>query len=206
MHKEILSKEQIEILTLISKFSRSFGMVGGTAVAIQIGHRRSIDFDLFSYKKFQNTTIKKRIFSSKFPIQKTIVNKEGEYTFMINDVKVTFFQFPYEINFNKRFEDIIRIPDLLTLAAMKAFALGQRNKWKDYVDLCFIMEKYHGISGIIKQAEKMFGTEFNEKLFRNQLAYFKDINYSEEIEYLKGFELSKKEIKERLVGFSLSEK
>lgn len=206
MHKEILTKEQLELLPLIAKFSRSFGLVGGTAVAIQIGHRRSIDFDLFSYKKFQNINIKKKILNSKFFIQKTIVNKEGEYTFMINGVKVTFFQFPYKIDFNKRFEDIIRMPDLLALAAMKAFALGQRNKWKDYVDLCFIMEKYHGISKIIKKAKELFGAEFNEKLFRNQLAYFNDVSYSEEVEYLEGFEIPNKEIEKKLVEFSLEEK
>ena len=204
MHREILTKEQIEILPIIGKFSRSFGLVGGTAVAFQIGHRRSIDFDLFSFKKFQNVNIKKKISATKFPIQKTIVSKDGEFTFMLNNVKITFFQFPYKIGFNKKFEDIVRMPDLLTLAAMKAFALGQRNKWKDYVDLCFIMDRYHGISPIIKKSKELFGAEFNEKLFRNQLAYFDDVNYSEEVEYLPGFEVSDEEVKKRLVEFSLA--
>ena len=47
MHKEILSENQIELLTLVKQFKRDFYLVGGTAIALHIGHRRSIDFDLF---------------------------------------------------------------------------------------------------------------------------------------------------------------
>ncbi|MEA2064850.1 MAG: hypothetical protein U9O66_00955 [Patescibacteria group bacterium] len=47
MHKKILTKEQKELLPLIKKFIKKFGLVGGTAIALQIGHRESIDFDFF---------------------------------------------------------------------------------------------------------------------------------------------------------------
>jgi hypothetical protein len=47
MHLEILSKEQVELLTVIEKFKSRFYLVGGTAIALQIGHRQSIDFGLF---------------------------------------------------------------------------------------------------------------------------------------------------------------
>ena len=49
MHREILNKKQIELLPLIHNFNERFGLVGGTAIALQIGHRESIDLDLFSY-------------------------------------------------------------------------------------------------------------------------------------------------------------
>ena len=45
MHKEVLSKEQIELLTFVKQFQKEFYLVGGTAIALQIGHRLSIDFD-----------------------------------------------------------------------------------------------------------------------------------------------------------------
>ncbi len=96
------------------------------------------------------------------------------------------------------------MPDLLTLAAMKVFALGQRAKWKDYADLYFIMKDYHSFEEISKKAGKLFGPEFNEKLFRIQLAYFNDVNYSEPIEFLPGFEVSEEKIKKELIKFSLS--
>lgn len=46
MHKEILTKNQSKLLELVSLFSDDFGLVGGTAIALQIGHRESIDFSL----------------------------------------------------------------------------------------------------------------------------------------------------------------
>ncbi len=203
MHKEILSKEQIELLPLLKMANKNFGLVGGTAVALQIGHRRSIDFDLFSYKEFKNTNIKKQV-SQIADITKTIVSKSGEYTFFCDKVKITFFNFPYELEYEKKLDDIIKMPDLLTLAAMKAFALGQRAKWKDYADLYFIMKNYHSFKEISKKASRLFGQEFNEKLFRIQLTYFNDVNYDEVIEFLPGFELADEKIKKELIKFSLS--
>ena len=81
----------------------------------------------------------------------------------IGPVKLTFFHYPFEIKFNMNFENIIAMPDLLTLAAMKAYALGRRPKWKDYVDLYFIMDKKHKLAEIIKKAKNIFGNEFNER-------------------------------------------
>ncbi len=73
---------------------------------------------------------------------------------------------------------------MLTLAAMKAFALGRRAKWKDYVDLYFIIRDYYSIAEIATQAQEIFGHLFSEKLFREQLAFHQDIDYSEPLEYL----------------------
>jgi hypothetical protein len=51
MHTEILTSEQVKILPLISDFSRDFGLAGGTAIALHIGHRQSLDFNLFTKKE-----------------------------------------------------------------------------------------------------------------------------------------------------------
>ncbi|MBI5305970.1 nucleotidyl transferase AbiEii/AbiGii toxin family protein [Candidatus Wolfebacteria bacterium] len=203
MHKEILTKEQIELLPLIKLFKKNFGLVGGTAIALYIGHRESIDFDMFSFKEFENTAIRKKIFKT-IKTEKVLVNKKGEYTILIKGVKITFYNYLFEINFSENFNNIIKLPDLLTLAAMKAYALGQRAKWKDYVDLYFIIKDYFSIKEISKKANEIFKNEFNEKLFRSQLAYFKDINYSEEVIFKKDFEISNEKIKKELIKFSLS--
>lgn len=202
LHKEILTREQIAILPLIRKFSRDFFLVGGTAAALHIGHRRSIDFDLFSLREFQNIDIRRKI-ARAATIEKIFVNKSGEFTIAIKGVKMTFFQYPFEIRHNNLVDDFISMPGLLDLAAMKAYALGRRAKWRDYVDLYFVMEKYHGIDKIVKTAKHIFGKEFNEKLFRSQLAYFKDIDYSEKIIYMPGCEVSDKKIQRALLEFSL---
>lgn len=202
MHKEILTEHQKNLLFIPRLFSKNFGLVGGTAIALQIGHRRSIDFDLFTDKPFGNSPIKKKI--SRHRAMKSIFkDEEGQYTFMIDDVQFTFFYYPYPLHFSKKFEDIISMPDLLTLAAMKLFALGRRAKWKDYVDIYFILKDHHTITDIVKKGKEIFGNECNEKLFRSQMAYFDDVNYSEKIEYMKGFEVSDKTVKKGLVKFSI---
>jgi len=202
MHKEVLTREQAEFLPLLELFSKNFGLVGGTAIALYIGHRRSIDFDLFTNKEFKNQSILNKI-SKFFKIDMVVVNRTEELTIVIKGVRFTFFRYPYKIDYSKKFDNIIKLPDLLTLAAMKAFALGMRAKWKDYADLYFILKKYYSIDKIVKKAKKIFGNGFNEKLFRSQLAYFKDIDYKEEIIYLKGYEIDDKTIKKELINFSL---
>ena len=203
VHKEILSKRQAELMPLLKMANKDFGLVGGTAVALQIGHRRSIDFDLFSFKEFKNKDILKRV-GRVAKISKILVNKSGELTFFSHDVKITFYNFPYKIEHEKNLDKIIKLPDLLTLAAMKAFALGQRAKWKDYVDLYFIMKDFFSFEKISRKGKELFGPEFNEKLFRIQLSYFNDVNYEEEVEFLPGFAVSDKKIKKALIEFSLN--
>ena len=202
MHKEILTKEQVELLPLIKKFNKNFGLVGGTAIALHIGHRKSIDFDLFSFSSFNNYNIKRTILRN-LKIDKIFVNKLDEFTILVNGVRITFFHYPFKIEFKENLNNIIKMPDLLTLSAMKAYALGMRAKWKDYVDLYFVMKKYASAIKIINKANEIFGSEFNEKIFRTQLSYFKDIDYSEEIIYAEGFKVNDKIIKKELTDISL---
>jgi hypothetical protein len=84
------------------------------------------------------------------------------------------------------------------LAAMKAYALGRRSKWKDYVDLYFILKDHYSVKQIAQQAELIFGQLFSEKLFRMRLCFFKDIDYTEPVEYLVE-RVSDKEIKDFLL-------
>jgi len=203
MHKEILTEEQTKLLPLVQMFLKDFGLVGGTAIALHIGHRRSIDFDMFSFKEFDNKKIRKIITRNGWKIGKVYKDEDGQLTFFVNKVRFTFFEYPFKIEFSERFEKILKMPDLLTLAAMKAYALGRRAKWKDYVDLYFILQKYHSIEKIIKRSKQIFENEFNERIFREQLSYFDDINYDEEVVFMHGIEVSEKKIKKELVEFSL---
>jgi hypothetical protein len=202
IHEEILTQEQIKLLPALKPFSKSFGLVGGTAIALHIGHRRSVDFDMFSNKKFSNFEVGRKI-KEKIKIDKVIIDKLDEFTFIAEEVKVTFFRYVYGIEYSQKVDSIVKMPDLLTLAAMKAFALGRRTKWKDYVDLYFIMRDFYGINEIVKRGKEIFGSEFNDKIFKVQLSYFKDINYEETVKFMPGFETSDRVIKKKLVEFSL---
>jgi hypothetical protein len=173
MYNNILSKEQIELLPFIQSFKKEYYLVGGTAVSLQIGHRESIDFDLFKFGQVQPTKIAQRL--EKFGWDYQLIYKNSEsFHIIANDVKITFFQYPFEVKTAKVFEGI-KMPDLLNLAAMKAYALGRRTKWKDYVDLYFIIKNYHTFEDISNKSEDIFKGLFSPKLFKNQLCYFDDI-------------------------------
>lgn len=201
MHPDILTVEQTSLLPLVKQFSDSFGLVGGTAIALHLGHRRSVDFDLFSLKPFSVAEVRSRILRT-HKIDHTFIQGENELTILVDKVKMTFYYFPYPVVLSQYMQDIIQLPDLETLAAMKAFALGKRAKWKDYVDLYFLIKTLN-LATILKVAKNTFGTEFNEKLFRVQLGYFKDIDYSEEVEFMPDFETSEDTIKSFLTDQSL---
>src|SRR3989344_4821443 len=164
--------------------------------------KKKIDFDLFSTEKFNNGVIRRKIVKTK-KIDHVSYDEEGQFTLLVDKIKFTFSHYPFKILFTENFENIIKLPDLPTLAAMKAYALGRRGKWKDYVDLYFIIKDHFSIKDISKKASEIFGQEFNEKTFRTQLSYFSDINYGEEIIFKKGFEINEKTIKKELVDFSL---
>ena len=98
---------------------------------------------------------------------------------------------------------VFRMPSLITLAAMKAYALGRRSKWKDYVDLYFLLTRHFALDEVVKRANEIFGDLFSEKLFRAQLSYFDDIDSSEAVEYLIDNPPTDEEIKATLTSISL---
>jgi predicted nucleotidyltransferase component of viral defense system len=183
MHTEILSLEQNVLFPYLKRFQRSYFLVGGTAIAMHLGHRRSIDFDLFTFSEIRKSRIKKALLDIPFK-QVPIFEDYDQLHLFINEVKITFFSYPYEIEHPLKINSILTIPSLLSLAAMKAFALGRRSKWKDYVDLYFIIRDFYSIEEISIEAGKIFTQQFSEKLFREQLAFHKDIDYTEPVEYL----------------------
>ena len=202
MHKEILSAEQQIIMPLVKEFGREYYLAGGTAVALHLGHRRSIDFDLF---KPTSLNIKKNISRiSEYGLPFTITRRVPEQmNVTVGGIKFTFLEYPFKTKGSIKFEDIIKVPELIDLAAMKAYALGRRSKWKDYVDLYFILKYDYSIRQISARASEIFDQLFSEKLFRAQLSYFEDVDYSEEIEYIVP-EVSEDEIRAWLTETSLA--
>jgi len=200
MHREILTDKQLQLLPLIKRFNKSFGLVGGTAFALHLGHRQSLDFDLFTYENFDRDAVlsKIRTYTKSLNIY---VKKTQELTLTVDGIKMTFYKFPFPLDYTDNFSDIIKMPDLLTLCAMKAFAVGQRAKWKDYVDLYFSL-KQCTITDISMRAREIFNGEFNPKLLRIQLNTFDDVDYREEVNFMPGFEISMEEIRSTLANLS----
>jgi len=202
MHTEILSREQLEVLPLIKKFNKKFCLVGGTSIALHIGHRESIDFDLFASSPFSVSQVQKKVAEISEHPTKLLHKDADQIHYLVNGVKITFFYYPFEIQHPEKFQNIILMPSLLTLAAMKAYALGGRNKWKDYVDLYYLLKDHFSIDEISDKANEIFNGAFNAKLFRQQLSYFDDVNYEEKVFFLSGFEVNDDEIRSFLTEVS----
>ena len=200
-HNAILNDKQVELLPLIGEFKREYYLVGGTALALFLGHRRSIDFDLFKFAPLNRKKNVEKI--RQFGYEPLITwNVTDQINLVVNDVKLTFFQYPFQIKANNIFEGQIRIPELIDLAAMKAYALGRRSKWKDYVDLFFLLKEQFSFETISQRANAIFGNMFSDKLFRSQLSYFEDIDYTEEVNYMITNPPKEEEIKEFLIYVS----
>ncbi len=183
MHNEIFSNRQYELISYLKEFHKSFYLAGGTAIALHIGHRRSIDFDFFTAVKLNKSMIKAKLKSIPFD-KRPVFEDLDQLHILVNNVKISFFSYPFTVEHPVKIPSFITMPALLSLAAMKAFALGRRAKWKDYVDIYFILKDYYTIEDISIEAKKIFGQLYSEKLFREQLAFHDDIDYSELVEFL----------------------
>jgi len=163
MHTEILSKEQTDLLPVVALFSKDFYLVGDTAIALYLGHRESIDFDLFTHKTIKRRSIKNLLKNKDFNY--TILHEAyDQFHIVAEGVKLTFFNFSYKIEHKHKFNNIITIPTLLDLAAMKAYAFGGRAKWKDYVDMYFFLKNKITIKQITGRAQHIFKDAFSIRI------------------------------------------
>lgn len=203
MHSEILNDKQLQLLPLMAQFRREYYLVGGTAIALYIGHRRSIDYDLFKSSAINHKRNLDKISATSF--EHSVTRRVAEQmNLIVNDVKVTFFQYPFPVKVSNKYESFFRLPSLLQLAAMKSYALGRRSKWKDYVDLYFLLRDYFTLFDICSAATQIFGELFSEKLFRSQLCFFDDVDYTEAVDYIIPNPPSDQEIKQTLTDYSIA--
>lgn len=173
--EKVLSEKMKQDWNKLKEFKNVGILGGGTALALQLGHRQSIDFDFFCPKQISSQLIlkAKKIFGE----IKILINNSDELTFLTpNKVKITFLYYPFKFNSDVlNFEDI-KILNILSIASAKAYALNRRANIKDYIDIYTIIKSGIKMSEIIKKASTIFGELFSEKLFLSQLLYLEDID------------------------------
>ncbi len=86
MHSEVLINQQRELLPLIKSFSKDYYLVGGTAIALHIGHRRSIDFDLFTTRDIKRKSIRNLIDKSGFKVENLLYEAFDQIHLVIKSV------------------------------------------------------------------------------------------------------------------------
>lgn len=175
MRPEALNKEGENIFAKLKNFPE-FYLAGGTALALQIGHRISVDFDLFSSEEISKGLLSeiKRVFSSQ-KLALSISNPD-ELTVFVNGIKISFIKYPFPIISDFAEYEKVKLAGIKEIAAMKAYVIGRRGSYKDYIDLYFIIYKgFVSLEEIINLSEKKYGSEFNSRLFLEQLVYLDDI-------------------------------
>ncbi len=185
MHDEALTAKAFELFPLLSKF-KNFYLAGGTALALHIGHRLSVDFDLFSSLPLQPQLLRqiKTIFV-KSKIEVTYKTPE-QLNLIIDGIKYTFFFFEYPVIHPFVVYKNVPILKVQELASMKAFSIGKRLSYKDYVDWYFLLkENCVHLPDIIRLAKKKFGHDFNDRLFLGQLVSLGDVP-TQKIDFLRG--------------------
>lgn len=184
MHPEALSDKGREVFERLGNF-RGFYLAGGTALALQLGHRLSLDFDLFNDKELDENLLEdaKRVFPEK---NLTIaVNNKDELSVLINDIKLTFLHYPFPRLLALVEYERLGLLHYKEIAATKAYTIGRRGSFKDYVDIYFVlMERGTGLAEIMELGQKKYRGEFNSRLFLEQLIYLDDIA-DEKIFFLK---------------------
>ncbi len=175
MRLEALTEKGKEIFSKLGSFD-DFYLAGGTALALQIGHRVSIDFDLFSEKEISKDFLSKikQIFSEKDV--SVVVNNPDEVTAFVSETKVTFLKYPFPLIYDFINYEGVNLANVKEIAGIKAYTIGRRGSFKDYIDLYFILsEKYSSLNEIIDVAQKKYQGDFNSRLFLEQLLYLEDI-------------------------------
>jgi hypothetical protein len=142
LHKEAVNPELLQVaqtLTLLEQMD-SFQLVGGTAIALQLGHRKSIDIDLFSNQKVDLRSLSRAI-KNKFPEASDLNITEDNVSGIIKGVRVDIYH-DWAIPFRKStvIEEGIRMTALEDLAAFKLSAIIGRREKKDYIDLFFLFK------------------------------------------------------------------
>jgi hypothetical protein len=184
MHTEALTEEGLKLFPALRAFD-DFYLAGGTALALQIGHRVSVDFDLFSESAIDRTLLQKvkRVFTNR-PVQPS-VNNPDELTAFVDNVKITFLTYSFPLLEPQVATEGVRMLSVKEIGATKAYTIGRRGTYKDYVDLYFIIAENHAsLEEIIGMADRKFGNEFNSRLFTEQLLFMDDVqDYT--IDFLK---------------------
>jgi len=173
MYLSVLHPKQAKLLKKLRFLKRyGFYLAGGTALALQIGHRTSLDFDFYTKKKFDNRKLLreletrfKNIELIQIPDQTLIVKIEGR--------EISFFYYPYPLVFPLIKEK--EIPPLASkedIGAMKIISIIQRGTQRDFIDIYFLIKEF-GLKRIFEIAEKKYPS-FNPYLAIQALTYFTD--------------------------------
>lgn len=155
-----------------------FYLVGGTALALQIGHRKSIDIDLFTRNDFNSEELRLYL-NNKYTFEFSFQEKNTLKGF-VNDVLVDFIKYDYKnIEPIKLIEDI-RMLSLEDIIAMKLIAIYQDgSRMKDFIDIVYL-SKYYTLNDMIGFCKEKTGIDNTFSILKG-LTYFNSIDFTDNV-------------------------
>ena len=152
---------------------KDFFLVGGTSLALQLGHRNSIDIDLFIQDDFSDDDIL-NLLNSKFEV-KEMYRRKNTIISLVDNIKTDFIKHAYPLIHPPITEEGITFLSKEDIAAMKFHAIIQNGKrLKDFIDIYYLLQHFN--------MQQMIGFFTQKYSYSNPIIAIKAINYFEEIE------------------------
>ncbi|MEK7596930.1 MAG: nucleotidyl transferase AbiEii/AbiGii toxin family protein [Patescibacteria group bacterium] len=199
MFYDILDIKRKEILPALSTFKNEFYLAGGTGLALQLGHRDSIDFDFFTKEHFDTAKLYERcreVFTGR-KIVKVQEEKDTLTVFVDESVKISFFRYSYPLLAMLLDEPYLQIASIADIGCMKLSAIVSRTTEKDYVDLYYIFKHIPLVELMDKLNDKM--PDLDHILVLKSLMYFKDVP-DEKIVFKHNCEVAFSKVKEMITN------
>ena len=172
LHYQTIDTPTLELLKQLMKIPalENLRLVGGTGLALQKGHRKSVDIDLFGEIEADDIELMNSL--SVFNDLKTIHQTKNIKVFSITNIKTDIVNYPYPWLFPVIETNGIRLADIRDVAAMKVAAITNRGTKKDFIDLYFLLKDFT-VGDIVNfyLAKYNDGSEF---LALRSLVYFAD--------------------------------
>ena len=140
MFQKYLPENSIEILVKLRSILIDYGfyLAGGTALALQIGHRYSRDLDFFTQRNFNTEILTNKLIGKELKIR---LMEEGTILSELQNTSVSFFYYPYPLIFNTVDFNGIQVAQVNDIAAMKLIDIAQRAEKKDYFDIAEVLKR-----------------------------------------------------------------
>ena len=189
--KCLLPKTETLLLKMVEEcsFLDKYVLVGGSALALYVCHRKSEDLDFFTY---DDSFDKKEIFEyiQGFENKEVLHQSDEQIDVLLDGVKVTFFNAQWKFLRPKKIEKF-NLASLESISAMKVNVMFLRAKYRDYYDLYFLVKEGMSLKEIFEHSKNIV-EGINFKLFAIALLYIDDIE-DDNIEYLEPKETISKE-------------
>lgn len=172
IHIDILTEKQQKLFQIlkIEEWIKNFYLVGGTALALQLEHRQSIDFDFFSSNDFNNLELIEKVRS--IGNYKIFTEDKNTLHGSINEIMLSFIGYKYPLLEKLSYIDNIKIAGIRDIACMKMSAIASRGSKKDFIDLYYIL-KQKELKEIFKDYFKKYKLN-NRYLLLKSLVFFND--------------------------------